>query len=804
MALSYSSISGSSSGPASNDFTISLGSNGYTRTSLSASFPAGSYTISSSLSDDTYDIYLISEDGTNAGYVNAANATSTISATKSFNAIVIYGGSNNDTISFVFEYVFSPSSQSTTDFLGAPPKLSSISVNSLPNQDNTTTITGANFANDVTVTFTGSDNVPRNAKSIVRSSSTELIVTRPDSMPTEYSPYTITASNPGITNPTSTNSHKLINSITVGNAPIWVTSAILPSYRKDESYSQTVSATDADGGSTITYTYVSGSLPSEITFNTSTATFSGTPTTNANSPYSYTIRATDSGNNYVDRTFTVQQLVPDAPTIGTATDVGTSRSFNNGEAVVTFTPANTGPAATSYTVTAYLNGSSTNINASGASSPITVTGLLSNTNYTFLVKAVNASGDSLNSSQTSSILITTVPQTPTIGTPTATNTTTVSLPFTAGGTGGKTITSYTVISSPSISLSVSGTSSPLTVTGSYATNTPYTFTIAAVNANGTSVASSSSSSVTPVTIYQLSATYNSSGTYTVPSGITKVAVIGVAGGGGGAGADGWGTPGSRSGTGGLGGGSGARFLVHEIPVSPGQTYNISVGAGGNGGAQGQQFANIWDNNQVDGRGKAGNGGGATSFGNIVVSNGGGGGVLTGNNSSGTTDGASGGSLTVNAGIAISNSASGASGGGVSRDYYSANANAKNYNPNPNYPTAGGAGTTLSYNDGNISSLTVGGGGGGGGHFFYASSNETTQTGGRMFGGAGGGGGGTGGNTGTLNSGTPNQGGAGGNSSTIGGGGGGGGAGARAFNGSISAGNAGGAGSAGRIIVYGKG
>jgi len=60
------------------------------------------------------------------------------------------------------------------------------------------------------------------------------------------------------------------------------------------------------------------------------------------------------------------------------------------------------------------------------------------------------------------------------------------------------ITSYTVTSSPSISLSTSGTTSPVTVTGTFADGQAYTFTIAANNLNGTSSASSASNSITPV------------------------------------------------------------------------------------------------------------------------------------------------------------------------------------------------------------------------------------------------------------------------------------------------------------------
>lgn len=62
-------------------------------------------------------------------------------------------------------------------------------------------------------------------------------------------------------------------------------------------------------------------------------------------------------------------------------------------------------------------------------------------------------------------------------------------------TGGATITSYTVTSSPG-NLSVSGAASPLTVTG-LTNGTAYTFTVKATNSAGTSGASTASNSVTP-------------------------------------------------------------------------------------------------------------------------------------------------------------------------------------------------------------------------------------------------------------------------------------------------------------------
>jgi hypothetical protein len=108
-------------------------------------------------------------------------------------------------------------------------------------------------------------------------------------------------------------------------------------------------------------------------------------------------------------------LEPKAPESVSATNVGSGRAFNNGRADVTFTLPADSPAATSYTVTS----SPGSFTASGASSPLSVTGLQSNTAYTFTVVATNAVGNSPASSASNSITATTVPAT--IGTPSAGN-----------------------------------------------------------------------------------------------------------------------------------------------------------------------------------------------------------------------------------------------------------------------------------------------------------------------------------------------------------------------------------------------
>ena len=88
-----------------------------------------------------------------------------------------------------------------------------------------------------------------------------------------------------------------------------------------------------------------------------------------------------------------------------------------------------------------------------------------------------------------------VPDAPTVGTPTDSGDgTTASVPFTAAATGGGSITSYTVTSSPG-GFTGTGASSPISVTGLTA-GTTYTFTATATNSTGTSSSSSASSSLT--------------------------------------------------------------------------------------------------------------------------------------------------------------------------------------------------------------------------------------------------------------------------------------------------------------------
>ena len=159
---------------------------------------------------------------------------------------------------------------------------------------------------------------------------------------------------------------------------------------------------------------------------------------------------------------------------------------------------------------------------------------------------------------------TSAPGAPTIGTATATGSTTATVAFTAPSfNGGSAITGYQALSSPG-SITATGASSPITVTGLTA-STSYTFTVRAQNAIGYGAYSGSSNSIT-TSVAPSSQSYTTAGTYSwvAPTGVTSVSVVAVGGGAGPV-------------TSGQGGGLGYK---NNYTVVPGNSYAVQVGRGG--------------------------------------------------------------------------------------------------------------------------------------------------------------------------------------------------------------------------------
>jgi hypothetical protein len=183
-------------------------------------------------------------------------------------------------------------------------------------------------------------------------------------------------------------------------------------------------------------------------------------------------------------------MAPGAPTsvVGTFGDQQVSVAFSE--------PAQIGTGIPTYTATSSPGG----FTASGASSPLVVTGLSNGTSYTFTVTATNNFG-STTSAPSSAVTPAVAPSTPGAPTPTRGDTQ-VSLTWTAPSNGGSAITDYLVqYSSDSGSTWTTfadGTSATTSATVTGLTNgTSYVFRIAAVNIAGTSSYSSASTAVTP-------------------------------------------------------------------------------------------------------------------------------------------------------------------------------------------------------------------------------------------------------------------------------------------------------------------
>ena len=282
-----------------NDFNVAI-TGSYVSVTFDKEYSAGAYTMTTALGDSTYDIYAINASGTVVGYTK----TPSLTTSGGFIKLVILGGSNSDLLSFAYKTTYTSASDS--DEIATGPVFESCSPSALPDVDNTTTITGRNFASDITVTFSGTGYTTTAAKAVVRNSPTSLTVTRPDNFPVSVGTYTITLTNPSATSPTGSNSHIGTNVVNGGTNPSWTTGTTLPTFTRNEAYSTTLIA--SDDGADVDYSITSGTLPSGLSLNGETGVISGTPTTATN--VTITVRATDNGGNSADRTFTLPNAVP--------------------------------------------------------------------------------------------------------------------------------------------------------------------------------------------------------------------------------------------------------------------------------------------------------------------------------------------------------------------------------------------------------------------------------------------------------------------------------------------------------------
>jgi len=260
---------------------------------------------------------------------------------------------------------------------------------------------------------------------------------------------------------------------------------------------------------------------------------------------------------------------PGTPSVTSVVDTSSSNSYSSNTAgilTVTLTPSSNGGFVSTYGAYTTSGGFS----QTSSTTTLTFTGLTLGTEYTIYSNALNTFGTSSNSANAAAIAPSTKPQTPTIGTATVNSQTgDVSVTWTLGNNGGKSLTGITVIpylngTTAQSATTVSGSATSANISGLAAASS-YTFKVKATNINGDSPESSATNSIT------------------VPSIFDFIVVAG--GGGGGAGsnsaneAGGGGAGGYRSSVGGESSGRGSS-AESKLSIALNTNYSVTVGAGG--------------------------------------------------------------------------------------------------------------------------------------------------------------------------------------------------------------------------------
>jgi len=383
------------------------------------------------------------------------------------------------------------------------------------------------------------------------------------------------------------------------------------------SYDVDTNFTFTTGSAFSAFAVQSGSLPSGLSLNTSTGVISGTASSNGSA--SFTIRGTDSDSDYVDQSYTwainnIVATVTGGTVALSALNEGSSASY---DVDTNFTHA-AGAVLSAYSVSSGALPTGVSLNTSSGVLSGTAT---HNGAYSFNIRSTDTDGDTVDQSYTWAI--NNVVPTSTGGTVTitarnenASASYDVDTNFSFGA--GKTFSAFAKVSGSLPSgLSLNTSTGVISGTmGSVGSTTAYTFTIRATDTDGDTVDQAYSWTIN--NLPEVTATFNSSGSWSVPAGVSNVNVSLVgAGGGGGGGVSSDNTGYTRGGTGGVGG-------YRTGNVSASGTMSYTVGSRGNGGASRNQTSSI-----------AGNAGGGSTFGGLT-SNGGAGGNRANHGGNGNT------------------------------------------------------------------------------------------------------------------------------------------------------------------------
>ena len=272
----------------------------------------------------------------------------------------------------------------------------------------------------------------------------------------------------------------------------------------DEASVGWIAPTD-DGGSPITgYTvtpYAGGVAQPSTTFD-STATTEYVMGLSAGVSYSFTVAAINANGTGTASA----PSAPVTPTTVPAAPSAVSASPGNADASVDWTaPTDDGGSPiTGYTITPYAGGvAQPSTSFASTTTTETVSGLTNGTSYTFTVAAINLDGTGPASAPSAPVTPTTVPAAPSAVSASPGNAD-ASVDWTAPtDDGGSPITGYMVTvwsgGAPQFSTTFASTATTETVSG-LTNGTSYTFTVAAINADGLGYSSPASAPVTPSTV----------------------------------------------------------------------------------------------------------------------------------------------------------------------------------------------------------------------------------------------------------------------------------------------------------------